>query len=112
MGGNDNLISIPIFALSLPLGAEKTERRKMSQATVPERKSSLPPAAIVFAGCLIALLSFGPRSVMGAFQLPVFSTRAWGAESFSIALATQNLLWGVGQPFAGALADRFGSNMC
>ncbi len=81
----------------------------MSQATIPARKSVLPPAAIVFAGCLIALLSFGPRSVMGAFQLPVFSSREWGAGSFSIALATQNLLWGVGQPFAGALADRFGS---
>jgi MFS family permease len=71
--------------------------------------SRLPGAAIVFAGCLIALLSFGPRSVLGAFQLPIFSTRAWGAGSFSIALAAQNLLWGVGQPFAGALADRFGS---
>jgi MFS family permease len=81
----------------------------MSQATIPARKSVLPPAAIVFAGCLIALLSFGPRSVMGAFQLPVFSSREWGAGSFSVALATQNLLWGVGQPFAGALADRFGS---
>ena len=73
------------------------------------QKSRLPGAAIVLAGCLIALLSFGPRSVMGAFQLPVFSTRPWGAESFSFALAAQNLLWGVGQPFAGALADRFGS---
>jgi MFS family permease len=46
---------------------------------------------------------------MGAFQLPVFSSRSWGAGSFSIALAAQNLLWGVGQPFAGALADRLGS---
>ncbi len=72
-------------------------------------RPSLSAGAIVFAGCVIAMLSFGPRSVMGAFQLPVFSSRAWGAESFSIALAAQNLLWGVGQPFAGALADRFGS---
>ena len=55
------------------------------------------------------MLSFGPRSVMGAFQLPVFGSRPWGAESFSFALAAQNLLWGIGQPFAGALADRFGS---
>jgi MFS family permease len=65
--------------------------------------------AIVLAGCLVALLSFGPRSVMGAFQLPVFASRPWGPEAFSFALAAQNLLWGVGQPFAGALADRFGS---
>jgi MFS family permease len=75
----------------------------------PANPSRLPAAAIVLAGCLIAMLSFGPRSAMGAFQLPVFSSREWGAGSFSFALAVQNLLWGVGQPFAGALADRFGS---
>ncbi|HUO53621.1 MAG TPA: MFS transporter [Rhodoblastus sp.] len=79
----------------------------MSQAEA--KGTSLPAGAIVLAGCLIALLSFGPRSVMGAFQLPVFSTRPWGQDSFFIALASQNLLWGIGQPFAGALADRYGS---
>jgi MFS family permease len=66
-------------------------------------------AMVVIAGCLIALLSFGPRSVMGVFQLPVFATREWGAGHFAIALAIQNLLWGLGQPFAGALADRVGA---
>jgi MFS family permease len=81
----------------------------MSQPATTAAKTALPAGAILVAGCLVALLSFGPRSVMGAFQLPVFSSRAWGAESFSIALAAQNLLWGVGQPFAGALADRLGS---
>jgi len=63
------------------------------------------------AGCLIALLSFGPRSAMGAFQLPILGSRPWGAENFAIGLAVQNLLWGVGQPFSGALADRFGSRL-
>jgi MFS family permease len=81
----------------------------MSQTRPAAPKTALPAGAILVAGCLVALLSFGPRSVMGAFQLPVFSSRAWGAEGFSIALAAQNLLWGVGQPFAGALADRLGS---
>src|SRR6266568_3396677 len=72
--------------------------------------SSLAPSgAIILAGCLIALLSFGPRSAMGAFQLPILGSRPWGAENFAIGLAVQNLLWGVGQPFSGALADRFGS---
>ncbi len=64
---------------------------------------------ILVAGCLIALLSFGPRSIMGQFQLPIFATRDWGAGHFAIALAVQNLLWGLGQPFAGAAADRFGA---
>ena len=76
-------------------------------ATAP--KTRLPELAILLAGCLVALLSFGPRSVMGAFQLPVSAAYPWGAATFSIALAAQNLLWGLGQPFAGALADRFGS---
>jgi MFS family permease len=69
----------------------------------------LPSAVIMAAGCLIALISFGPRSVMGAFQLPIFASRDWGAGHFALALALQNLLWGLGQPFAGALADRHGA---
>ncbi|WP_298423181.1 MFS transporter [Rhodoblastus sp.] len=81
----------------------------MSQAEPRKSAAGLPAGAIVLAGCLVAMLSFGPRSVMGAFQLPVFSSRSWGQDAFSVALAAQNLLWGVGQPFAGALADRFGS---
>ncbi len=84
-------------------------KHPISDMSQTSPKSPLPASAILVAGCLVALLSFGPRSVMGAFQLPVFSSRSWGAESFSIALSAQNLLWGVGQPFAGALADRFGS---
>ncbi len=81
----------------------------MSEAQASARSNRLPAGAIVLAGCLVAMLSFGPRSVMGAFQLPVFGSRPWGQEAFSFALAAQNLLWGIGQPFAGALADRFGS---
>ena len=73
--------------------------------------SLAPSGAIMVAGCLIALLSFGPRSAMGAFQLPILGSRPWGAENFAIGLAVQNLLWGVGQPFSGALADRFGSRL-
>jgi len=74
-------------------------------------RSLAPSGAIMVAGCLIALLSFGPRSAMGAFQLPILGSRPWGAENFAIGLAVQNLLWGVGQPFSGALADRFGSRL-
>lgn len=81
----------------------------MSEAQAHGPLNKLPTGAIVLAGCLVATLSFGPRSVMGAFQLPVFGSRPWGQEAFSFALAAQNLLWGIGQPFAGALADRYGS---
>jgi len=67
------------------------------------------PAIIVLCGCLIALLSFGPRASLGFFLTPVTGSNGWGRDVFAFALALQNLLWGVGQPFAGAFADRFGT---
>jgi len=67
------------------------------------------PAVIVAFGCLIALLSFGPRSALGQFLTPLSLAGHWGRDVFSVALAIQNLLWGVGQPFAGGFADRFGA---
>ncbi len=69
----------------------------------------LPPEMIIFAGCLIAILTFGPRSAIGIFQLPILKERGWGSDIFSFAMALQYLFWGVGQPFAGAMADRYGS---
>jgi MFS family permease len=67
------------------------------------------PATIVTCGCIIAILSFGPRASLGFFLTPMSQAHGWGREVFALALALQNLLWGVGQPFAGAIADRFGS---
>jgi MFS family permease len=67
------------------------------------------PAVIVLCGCLIALLSFGPRSAAGQFLTPLSFANGWGRDVFSMAFAIQNLLWGIGQPFAGAVADRFGT---
>ena len=58
----------------------------------------------------IALLSFGPRSAIGQFLAPLSLSGGWGRDVFSFAIALQNLLWGAGQPFAGAVADRFGAN--
>jgi MFS family permease len=67
------------------------------------------PAVVILSGCAIALLSFGPRSAVGQFLTPMSVENGWGRDVFSFALAIQNLLWGVGQPFAGAIADRFGT---
>jgi predicted MFS family arabinose efflux permease len=67
------------------------------------------PAVVVACGCLIALLTFGIRASFGLFTLPISEAHGWGREVFALAIAVQNLLWGAGQPFAGALADRFGS---
>jgi MFS family permease len=67
------------------------------------------PAVVVLCGCLIGLLTFGPRSAAGQFLTPLSFANGWGRDVFSMAFAIQNLLWGVGQPFAGAIADRFGT---
>jgi MFS family permease len=66
------------------------------------------PAVLIAAGCAIALLAFGPRSALGQFLAPLSFEHGWGREAFSFAIAIQNLLWGAAQPFAGAVADRFG----
>ena len=66
------------------------------------------PLLIIVCGCAIALLSFGPRSAFGFFIQPMSREFAWGRDIFGLALAVQNLLWGLGQPIAGAIADRFG----
>jgi MFS family permease len=72
-------------------------------------RRSYAPEIIVAAGCLIALITFGPRASAGLFQIPMTLEFGWGRDTFSIAIAIQNLLWGVGAPFAGAIADRFGT---
>jgi MFS family permease len=66
------------------------------------------PLVIIACGCVIALLSFGPRSSLGFFIQPMSREFSWGRDVFGLALALQNLLWGLGQPVAGAIADRFG----
>jgi MFS family permease len=67
------------------------------------------PAVIVACGCLIGMLTFGPRATLGFFLSPLSQANGWGRDVFALALAVQNLLWGLGQPLAGAVADRYGS---
>ncbi len=69
----------------------------------------LPPELIIAAGCAIAVLTFGPRSAVGVFQIPILNEHGWSTSTFSYAMALQYLFWGIGQPFAGAMSDRFGS---
>ena len=64
---------------------------------------------VIVAGCLIATITFGLRTSFGLFTEPLSVTRGWDRETFALAIAIQNLLWGLGQPFAGAVADRYGA---
>ena len=83
----------------------------MSTATAPAPLKLVTwrtPAVLIAVGCAIALIAFGPRSALGQFLSPLSVERGWGRDALSFAIAVQNLLWGVAQPFAGAVADKFG----
>jgi len=63
---------------------------------------------ILVCGCLISAIGFGPRAALGLFLTPMTAANSWNREVFSLALAIQVIVWGAAQPFAGAVADRFG----
>lgn len=67
------------------------------------------PTVIILGGCAIAMLGFGIRSSFGLFLDPLTLEKGWGRETFALAMAIQNLLWGIGVPLAGMIADRHGS---
>ncbi len=72
-----------------------------------ERPASIfTPVLIV--GCFIMLMSFAVRASFGVFQLPIADEFGWARTEFSLAIAIQNLAWGVGQPLFGALAEKIG----
>ena len=77
-------------------------------APVPRPTSNLPWLMIA-CGCIIAALTFGPRSAMGFYQLPMLAETGWDRTTFGLAMALQNLFWGLGLPFFGAIADKYGT---
>ncbi|WP_428927072.1 MFS transporter [Marinibacterium sp. SX1] len=71
------------------------------------RSSSLITPVLV-TGCLITLVSFAIRASFGVFQIPIAEEFGWARAEFSLALAIQNLAWGIGQPIFGAIAEKIG----
>ena len=74
----------------------------------PPAGSGFSPFWIIIAACLISLLGFGVRSGFGLFLEPMTASRGWDREIFALALAVQNLVWGLALLPAGVLADRYG----
>jgi predicted MFS family arabinose efflux permease len=64
---------------------------------------------VAFAGCLIGSLNLGTRTTFGLFQTDILRDLAITPGDFGLAIAVQNLMWGVATPFMGAIADKFGS---
>ena len=73
---------------------------------MPKTTSLFTPVLIV--ACAIIMVSFAIRSSFGVFQIPIAGEFGWLRSEFSMAIAIQNLAWGIGQPIFGALAERIG----
>lgn len=63
---------------------------------------------VLVAGCVILMISFAIRASFGVFQIPVATEFGWPRADFSMAIAIQNLAWGIGQPMFSAFGERFG----
>ena len=70
-------------------------------------KSSLI-TPVLLAGSLIIIITFGIRGSFGVFQIPIENEFQWLRVEFSLAIAIQNLGWGIGAPIFGALGEKFG----
>ncbi len=66
---------------------------------------------ILLVGCFVILVSFAVRASFGVFQIPIAEGFGWLRAEFSLAIAIQNLAWGIGQPIFGAIAERVGDRM-
>ena len=67
------------------------------------------PTVILVCGGLVLMLSMGLRHGFGLFLQPMSTDLTWGRETFALAMAVQNLVWGIMQPFSGMIADRYGT---
>lgn len=63
---------------------------------------------VLIGACLIILVGNAIRASFGVFQIPIAEEFDWLRADFSMAIAIQNLAWGIGQPIFGALAEKFG----
>jgi MFS family permease len=78
----------------------------MTDAARPSSAPLITP--VLVAGCIIVVVSFAIRSAFGVFQIPIAEEFGWARAEFSMAIAIQNLAWGIGQPFFAAIAEKIG----
>lgn len=81
---------------------------RYSQSMNSQQKT-LSPNQILFFGALVVTMSMGIRHGFGLWLQPITQAQGWSRETFSFAIAIQNLSWGLAGVFAGMLADRFGA---
>ena len=66
------------------------------------------PTVVLIAGFLVSMIGFGARSGMGLYLDPMTVELGWSRETYALAMALQNIMWGIGLPVAGAIVDRYG----
>ena len=66
---------------------------------------------VLIAGSLILMIGFAIRASFGVFQIPIAQEFGWARAEFSLAIAVQNLAWGIGQPLFGMVAEKFGDRL-
>ena len=81
----------------------------MSTALPSTRPATLPLLQVLLCGGLVVTLSMGIRHGFGLWLAPITMERGWTRENYALAMALQNLTWGLAGPLAGMLADRFGA---
>ncbi len=81
----------------------------MSVTANPSRQSLFTP--ILIGGSIILLINFSLRASFGVFQIPISEEFGWPRADFSLAIAIQNLAWGIGQPIFEALAEKWGDRL-
>ena len=72
-------------------------------------RPAVPLLALIIAGCIVAAIGNGVRTSFGLFTLPMTTDLGLTREGWGMAMAIQNLAWGIAQPFAGAWADKVGT---
>tara|TARA_R110002020_G_scaffold134603_2_gene300702 strand:+ start:6856 stop:8073 length:1218 start_codon:yes stop_codon:yes gene_type:complete len=77
--------------------------------TASALRPAVPLLVLIIVGCIIAAIGNGVRTSFGLFTLPMTADLGLSREGWGMAMAIQNLAWGVAQPFAGAYADRVGT---
>jgi predicted MFS family arabinose efflux permease len=82
----------------------------MSSIATTSRSIATPLLVLIIAGCVVAAVTNGVRTSLGLFTLPMTGDLGISRESWGMAMAIQNLVWGIAQPFAGAIADRYGTS--
>jgi len=93
----------------LPAKANTAQNRYSSRMPNRSHPHALPLWQVLICGALVVTLAMGIRHGFGLWLQPITVERGWQREDFSMAIAIQNLAWGVAGIFSGMVADRFGA---